>query len=129
MKNSEILDDDLLNNGKKVIDKRTKNLSKRTIIYLIIMLLGSYIIFYLEYRNSLIPLSFFYYKEMTITRIVVCFILSFILESFRFSVRKLKSKNSDILTLVDPFWFQIIEGAFAIWILDTVIKLISFVIF
>lgn len=129
MKNQEILDDEQLNNGKEIIDKRTKNLTKNTVTYLIITAIGSLAIFYFEFKDTLLPLNFSSYKEMTIYRIIGCLLLSLILESFRFLRRKFKNKESNALTLIDPFWFQVIEGAFAIWILDTIIKIILLVIF
>ena len=129
MNNQEILDEDQIKDSKEIIDKRTQNLTARTLIYLIIMLLGSYAVFYFKFKDTLIPVSLYYYKEMTLYRIIGCFILSFVLEFFRFLVRKFKRKKPDMIILIDPFWFQIIEGAFAIWILDTIIKIILLVIF
>lgn len=122
MNNQEILDEDQINNSKEVIDKRTNNLGKKTLIYGIIMLLGTLGLMYFKYRNTLLNFDFTFYPTMVIGIIILCITVSFVLEFFRFVVRKLKRKNPDKLTLLDPFWFQIMEGAFAIWIFFAVSK-------
>lgn len=129
MKNQEILDDDQLNNGKKVIDKRTEKPCQRAFIYSIIMLIIGYGIAFFEYRNTLLDTNFSFYFTLSTTVIFLCTVVSFILESFWFLVRKFKNKKSGVITLIDPFWFQIIEGTFAIWILFSLLKIIRQIVF
>ncbi|MGK0363673.1 MAG: hypothetical protein ACI85O_000726 [Saprospiraceae bacterium] len=125
MKNQEILDDDQLNDGKEVIDKRTHQKILKALIYFSIMLIISFGLIYSQLRDTPLNQGLTEFIILAIGIIIVFIIVSFILEFFRFLIRKFKSKKSDVITLVDPFWFQIIEGAFAIWILFTVIKIIQ----
>jgi len=129
MKNQEILDDELLNNGKEVIDKRTQKPAQRTLIYFTIMLIVGCGMAFIEFKETLFPTGFSFYFGVAISVILISLFISFILEFFRFLIRKFKSKKSETVTLTDPFWFQIIEGAFAIWILLTVLKAIQLFLF
>lgn len=126
MNNQEILDEDQINNGKEVINKRTKKPLRTSIFYLVSMLMISRGHLYFEYLKPLFNPPFSFYINSAIQEIILCFVVSSILEFFRFLVRKLKKKDHTIIKLIDPFWFQITEGAFAIWIIMTVVKLIVF---
>jgi hypothetical protein len=129
MKNQEILDEDLLDNSKKVIDKRTEKPIQRTAIYSAIMIIVGYGLMCFEYRDTLLKADFSFYMTLSFSIIFFCFVISFVLESFWFLFRKFGRKKDDIITLVDPFWFQIIESAFSIWILFTALFVIRQLVF
>ncbi len=124
MRNQEILDDDQIDSGKKVIDKRTKNLVQRTFIYLTIMILIQSGLVYLQYKDFLSIQDISFCGSVVIAKISGFIIVGFIIELIRFAVRKFKNKQVDVITLIDPFWFQTIESAFSIWILLKVSKAI-----
>lgn len=129
MKNQEILDEDEVNNRKKAIDKRTKKPIQRAAIYSAIMIIVGYGFMCFEYQDTLLNTDFSFYMTLNLSAIFFCFVISFILESFWFLIRKFRRKKADIITLVDPFWFQIIESAFSIWILFSALYVIRQLVF
>lgn len=107
----EILDDNSLDTFN---DKRTKNIKQRSWIYLLIMIIGGSIYIYFAILKMFIPYlliitSFGY--------ILTAIVISIILESFRHLMRKRKERKAVVKSKYDPFWYQVLEGGFAIWIL------------
>ena len=129
MKNNEILDDEQFNNGREVIDKRTEMPIQKATIYSAIMIIVGYGLICFEYRDTLLNTNFSFYMTLSFSVIFFCFVISFILESFWFLFRKFKRKKDNIITLLNPFWFQIIESTFSIWILFTAFYVIRQVVF
>lgn len=117
MKNQEILDDDQVNNSKEIIDKRTKNLHQKAVIYSVIMILVGYRLMCFEYSVPFRNPDSSFYMLWSVTIIFYCFMISFVLVSFWFLIRKFMRRKDDHVTLFDPYWFQIIKVSFVVWIL------------
>jgi hypothetical protein len=121
---NEILDEDEILEGKEVIDKRVKNPSKIAIIDLVLMFSLNCIFAYLDLRyldytieNPSINLCLF---DATMFTMIFLF-LSFILESGRFILRELRTnKGKKDAILLNPFWLQVIEGAWGMTIIGFV---------
>ena len=117
-RDTDIIDNEIIKRETYV----TSNKVFQAIAYCAIMILGgSGFIFYrfgfvdLDSVNIKIALS------DSAVYIVQALVLSFILEIFRFFLRKRKSRRTGIISKNDPFWFQVIEGAFALWIILIII--------
>jgi len=69
------------------------------------------------------------YKSINLNAIIIssivficsCLSLSLILEGFRFYWRANKARKEGVRKIFDPFWFQVLEGGFGIWIIVIVI--------
>ena len=104
-----ILDDDY--SEKEVINKAlTQNIRTRVILYFVIMLAGGSILLGLRFFA---PYLFVFSFLMSLLAIL----LSLVLEAIRYSFRKRRERKSGIKEIRDPFWFEVLEGGFSIWIL------------
>ncbi len=110
----EILDEDFNKNEELDKDELTSNISLRTFIYLIFMLVGG-AIFHAAFVNSELPIIALVYTSVGF--MILCTVLSLILEVFRDFSRKRKEAKTGKFTKQDPLWFKTIEGGFSIWIL------------
>lgn len=110
----DILDD--LKGKAEQKDLSTQMYTKAA-LYIGIMVLGE-IIFYFLLGRSIFPI----YLTVGLS---ICYALSLslILEFIRYGLHKWKEKRKDIIIKRDPFWFQVVEGAFSIWLLFLVVTL------
>jgi hypothetical protein len=116
----EILDDDFNKPDEIGEGQLTSNINIRAVVYFIVMIFtGSAYCWHTLPKQA--EEKFFFSAFVFILQ---CVFLSLILEIFRFYIRKRKFKKTGIKINYDPFWFQVIEGGFAIWILFSVYKLI-----
>ena len=115
---SEIIDKDFVATEPRI----TTNTRFRAIIYLVIMLAVGVGFIYYKYKFRTLDPDYFKaaFSDSSIF-IFQALILSLILETFRCFFRKRKFKKTGIISKADPFWFQVIEGAFALWIVLIVI--------
>jgi len=117
MKNEpQILDDSNLKTIKIDSENLTKNLAARVVIYTLIMLIASSFFYATQLPHSDIKEILFVIATSFIL-IIMCLFVSVILEGVRYYLRQRKTRKTGIRKTVDPFWFQVIEGAFGLWIL------------
>jgi len=127
MEKHETLDDQF-DEKRENLNKKTQSIVLKTIIYFIIMLSFDFVLVYFKYNKISVEPDLLLYTTTVIIGIGTCIVISSILELFRFTRRKRKKKQLDTAILTDPFWFQVIEGAFALWILFTVVNIIMLVL-
>jgi len=104
-----ILDDDYTE--EEVVNKNlTRNIPTRVIIYLAIMMVGGSIVLGFKiFMPYLIVFAF----AITVQAII----LSLVLETIRYFFRKRKEEKTGVREIRDPFWFEVLEGGFSIWLL------------
>lgn len=69
------------------------------------------------YFFPIVPPSAFSLGITGVTYSVMALLMSTILEIFRYFIRQRRERKAEIKTRYDPFWFQVLEGGFAIWLL------------
>lgn len=115
---NQSLDEDLLPDPKDEPDLSKRRL-RRAIIYLLIMLLGQVLIEYWFTRSLSIYSIYFVF-----TGVLYPLLVSAGLEAYRWWRHRKKEQRFGQSIPRDPFWFQLIEGGLAIWLLFLVAILI-----
>jgi len=119
----EILDEEFTNQGKESSIKLSENRVRKTVLYFAIMLAGGFA--YQYYQLGGIFISVWWMLSQELSTIFWAMFISLVLEGFRYWIHRRKEKKAKKSIPRDPFWFQIIEGGFAIWILFSAVKLFS----
>ncbi|MBR9920016.1 MAG: hypothetical protein GYB31_04195 [Bacteroidetes bacterium] len=100
--------------------ERQKALVKKSVVYFVVMGIAGSLLHTLQ-----TGINFPYSFAGAIGFIGVCMFLSVLLELVRSFFRKRKEKKTEEVKAVDPFWFQVVEGGFALWILFAVLSLLG----
>ena len=104
-----ILDDDYTE--QEVVEKElTQNIRARVVIYLAIMMIGGSVILGLKMYMP-------YLMAIALAIMLQAIFLSLVLETIRYFFRKRKERKTRIKKIRDPFWFEVLEGGFSIWLL------------
>ena len=111
--------DEELTQGQTLSSKLTRRPVLRAIIYLLLMAAGQVGIEYWLTR----VLSF-YSLQIVLRQLAIPLLISLGLEVFRWGLHRWQEKKADHEIPRDPFWFQVLEGAFAIWLLIEVLPAI-----
>lgn len=116
MKEHQILDQE-----ESLEQPLTRDPIKKTLIYTVVMLCGGMLVYAYLYRTT--ELLFLLFCALGL--MIICAFISLILEAIRLFMRKRKERRTGIKVLSDPFWFEVLEGSFSIWILLTVVVLLG----
>jgi len=122
----EILDSDLNKSNLSGQEELTSKIYLRSVIYFNIMAIGG-----CAYYWGLPQYSHVSIYALLCGSIIFIFqglVISLILEVFRFFRRKHKFKKRGIKLNVDPFWFQVVEGGFGIWILFMAVQIVFYLV-
>lgn len=114
---SDILDDELISEEKTSKAEITSNKNRKAAIYIGIMMFGGMIFHYFTIPRW----GFLTMIVDAISIITIPFLISIVVETIRYllHIREEKKKGHKIDR--DPFWFQLIENTFAIWILTGIV--------
>ena len=123
----EILDDDFRKENLEDSPTLSTHLKTKTAVYFLVMLAGNFA--YDFYQLGGIFLSIWWMLGQAFEQIFGLIFISLVLEIVRYFFHKRKEKKAGRTLLRDPFWFQIMEGAFAIWLLFSLVKIFSLFFF
>lgn len=120
----EILDEDYTQSAEIIQKALTPKIGLRSVIYFTIMVIGGFPYYWTMLDD---PQSYSYPILFIGTLIIIamCCFLSFILELFRLLSRKRKARKTGKKIIQDPFWFQVLEGGFGIWIMFAVLYIVT----
>lgn len=121
--NDQILDDEFHPHKEPGKEELTSNVNTRALIYLVIMIIPGFLYHYIGLSNDQGNNLLIILLSVSVVFPLQCIFLSFILEIFRYFMRKRKFRKTGIKVYYDPFWFQVLEGGFGIWILLSVLVL------
>lgn len=119
----ETIDKDFVKNQSKDKSNLTQNIELRAVIYFLVMLIGGVI--YLLIFSKPSP-SIFASLLHTFFTIVVSLFVALAIVLVRIFIRQRKNKKKGLLIEYDPFWFEIIENGFSLWIL---VMLLNFLVY
>ena len=111
---AQILDEEFKRIQNEEKDETTSNIKLRVFIYFLVMLMVGQASYYFQYPYDF---TFFASFREAVYYILVNLSISLFLESIRYLIRKIKERNTRVVSNQDPFWFKVIEGGFSIWIL------------
>jgi len=118
---NDILDNEQTQN-KEDKEKLTSNIYTKGMIYLLIMAAGNLI--YLKITGGLkATLSNFLLG--TLELLILFTIIGFLITIVRFYWRKRKERLMKQKPLHDPFWYQMLENSFSIWLIIMAVIIIG----